>query len=164
MTSPAQPFLSDETGAVTVDWVVLTAALVGLGLAVMAVISSGLEDLSGDVSDVLERDDIIQVSFASGYSAFYPETYDAIVDYMINGDPDSGVPDEASVRDQFAQYVSDAETAIANGDRDFAEYYMDSAAAVADAAGQRGIGIDGGDADIARLQGSYAGADFGPAS
>ncbi len=28
-------FLNDESGAVTVDWVVLTAAIVGLGIAVM---------------------------------------------------------------------------------------------------------------------------------
>ena len=35
-------FAKSESGAVTVDWVVLTAALVGLGLAVMAVVSSGV--------------------------------------------------------------------------------------------------------------------------
>ena len=34
-------FLSDETGAVTVDWVVLTAALVGLAIAVVSLISIG---------------------------------------------------------------------------------------------------------------------------
>lgn len=51
-------FLSDESGAVTVDWVVLTAALVGLGLAVISVISSGLEDLSGDIGTQLEADHI----------------------------------------------------------------------------------------------------------
>ena len=42
-------FAKSESGAVTVDWVVLTAALVGLGLAVMAVVSGGVEDLSGEI-------------------------------------------------------------------------------------------------------------------
>ena len=42
-------FAADESGAVTVDWVVLTAAIVGLGIAVMASVSDGLEDLSGDI-------------------------------------------------------------------------------------------------------------------
>lgn len=42
-------FLNSESGAVTVDWVVLTAAIVGLGLAVMAVVSNGVADLSGDI-------------------------------------------------------------------------------------------------------------------
>lgn len=42
-------FLKDESGAVTVDWVMLTAALVGLALAVTASVSNGMEDLSGDL-------------------------------------------------------------------------------------------------------------------
>jgi Flp pilus assembly pilin Flp len=51
-------FLSDESGAVTVDWVVLTAALVGLGLAVISVVSGGLEDLSGDIATQLGQDHV----------------------------------------------------------------------------------------------------------
>lgn len=53
-----QNFLSEDSGAVTVDWVVLTAALVGLGLAVMSVVSTGVEDLSTDIQDQLETDQI----------------------------------------------------------------------------------------------------------
>ena len=41
-------FSSNESGAVTVDWVVLTAALVGLGLATMAVVSTGVQDAAED--------------------------------------------------------------------------------------------------------------------
>ena len=36
-------FYVDETGAVTVDWVVLTAAIVGLGVAVLQMISPGAD-------------------------------------------------------------------------------------------------------------------------
>ncbi len=46
-------FIKAEDGAVTVDWVVLTAAIVGLGIAVMASVSNGLEDLSGDIENQL---------------------------------------------------------------------------------------------------------------
>jgi hypothetical protein len=42
-------FASSETGAVTVDWVVLTASIVGLGLATTTVVSGGMENLSGDI-------------------------------------------------------------------------------------------------------------------
>ncbi len=35
-------FMKDEDGAVTVDWVVLTAAIVGIALAVVAVIRTSL--------------------------------------------------------------------------------------------------------------------------
>ncbi len=39
-------FRADEDGAVTVDWVVLTAAIVGLGIGVIAVVSQGALDKS----------------------------------------------------------------------------------------------------------------------
>jgi len=48
-----QNFRNDESGAVTVDWVVLTAAIVGLGIAVYAVVSGGIADLSQDVDNQL---------------------------------------------------------------------------------------------------------------
>ena len=49
MTAMIKTFAQSDSGAVTVDWVVLTAALVGLGLAVMAVVSTGVEDLSAEI-------------------------------------------------------------------------------------------------------------------
>jgi len=58
-------FLAEESGAVTVDWVVLTAATVGLGLAVMAVVSAGVEDLSGDVNTQLASTEVT-ASFSGG--------------------------------------------------------------------------------------------------
>ena len=39
-------FIKTEDGAVTVDWVVLTAAIVGLGIAVIATVSQGALDHS----------------------------------------------------------------------------------------------------------------------
>ena len=53
-------FKNDESGAVTVDWVVLTAAIVGLGMVVMTTVGGGIEGL-GDaiVTDLGTR--------ASGY-------------------------------------------------------------------------------------------------
>ncbi|MBF9059883.1 hypothetical protein HKCCSP123_11895 [Rhodobacterales bacterium HKCCSP123] len=53
MTALFKTFASSESGAVTVDWVVLTAALVGLGLALMAVVSSGVENLGTDIRNAL---------------------------------------------------------------------------------------------------------------
>lgn len=43
-------FAADEAGAVTVDWVVLTGGLVGLGLAATAVVSSGVESQSREIA------------------------------------------------------------------------------------------------------------------
>lgn len=38
-------FKTDESGAVTVDWVVLTAAIVGLGMVVMVSVGGGITGL-----------------------------------------------------------------------------------------------------------------------
>ena len=42
-------FTNDEAGAVTVDWVVLTAAIVGLGMVVMTTVGGGIEGLGNKV-------------------------------------------------------------------------------------------------------------------
>ena len=64
MTNLINSFFQSESGAVTVDWVVLTAALVGLGLAVMAVVSGGIEDLSGEIQASLVAADPGTTTFA----------------------------------------------------------------------------------------------------
>jgi len=46
-------FAADDSGAVTVDWVVLTAAIVGLGLAVITSVRTGVSALGTDISNSL---------------------------------------------------------------------------------------------------------------
>ncbi|RMA44040.1 hypothetical protein [Rhodophyticola porphyridii] len=53
MTKLMKTFIASESGAVTVDWVVLTAAIVGLGLAVMAVVSGGVGDVANSIDTAL---------------------------------------------------------------------------------------------------------------
>lgn len=43
-------FRKEEDGAVTVDWVVLTAAVVGLGVAGVATVQGGVNGLAGSIS------------------------------------------------------------------------------------------------------------------
>lgn len=43
-------FRKDEDGAVTVDWVVLTAAIVGLGIVVMQTVTPGVTGLASQIS------------------------------------------------------------------------------------------------------------------
>ena len=43
-------FHNEEDGAVTVDWVVLTAAVVGLGVAALAAIKSGTGSLTTKIN------------------------------------------------------------------------------------------------------------------
>ncbi|MEO1549837.1 MAG: hypothetical protein AAFR93_05320 [Pseudomonadota bacterium] len=46
-------FVKDEEGAVTVDWVVLTAALVGIAIGLLAIIRTGLTSASSGIQNVL---------------------------------------------------------------------------------------------------------------
>ena len=59
-------FLKDESGAVTVDWVVLTAAIVGLGIAVLTSVGGGTTTLADKVSSSLAAG---QVNTLSGLNA-----------------------------------------------------------------------------------------------
>jgi Flp pilus assembly pilin Flp len=47
-------FINDESGAVTVDWVVLTAAVVGLGLIVFTAIRPKVNDLATNIGAELD--------------------------------------------------------------------------------------------------------------
>lgn len=42
-------FLKDDSGAVTVDWVVITAAIVGLAIAVMFAVGNATSDYADDI-------------------------------------------------------------------------------------------------------------------
>ena len=51
--NPLKTFITDESGAVTVDWVVLTAAIVGLGIVVMNTIGTGIESVGTKIANDL---------------------------------------------------------------------------------------------------------------
>jgi Flp pilus assembly pilin Flp len=48
-------FGRDEDGAVTVDWVVLTAAIVGLGIAVIMAVGPGINNAATDIANELSN-------------------------------------------------------------------------------------------------------------
>jgi hypothetical protein len=54
----ARKFNTEDDGAVTVDWVVLTAAVVGLGVAALAAIKSGTGTLTSSINDHLANQTI----------------------------------------------------------------------------------------------------------
>lgn len=49
-------FKDDESGAVTVDWVVITSAIVGISLAVIVFISGGVSQASNSILGGFNRD------------------------------------------------------------------------------------------------------------
>jgi Flp pilus assembly pilin Flp len=57
MTKFFKNFRKDEDGAVTVDWVVLTAAVVGLAIAAYSSIQTGATDLTSKTGSFLSSQD-----------------------------------------------------------------------------------------------------------
>ena len=51
-------FQNDEDGAVTVDWVVLTAAIVGLGIAVLTTVGGATDDYADEIGTYLSSQGI----------------------------------------------------------------------------------------------------------
>lgn len=51
-------FAKDESGAVTVDWVVLTAAIVGLGAVVLAAVQGGVTGMASNIATELSGETI----------------------------------------------------------------------------------------------------------
>ncbi|GIT90928.1 hypothetical protein JANAI62_13820 [Jannaschia pagri] len=64
MLRPIHIFLSDEAGAVSFDWVVLTAVLVATGLSVMGTIRDGIETASASTASVLQGH-LVRTAFES---------------------------------------------------------------------------------------------------
>jgi len=54
----AKKFHEAEDGAVTVDWVVLTAAVVGLGIAALAAVKGGMKQLTTNINNQLSSQSI----------------------------------------------------------------------------------------------------------
>ena len=50
MCASWKTFCGDENGAITVDWVVLTAAIIGIGMLILMPIAFATDSMSGKVS------------------------------------------------------------------------------------------------------------------
>lgn len=139
-------FAALESGAVTVDWVVLTSGLVGLGLATASVVSSGIENLSGDIRNSLANIDVSSVpGFETepgwGDLSFFVFSDQAgadahmmiILDGLYNND----------VQAMFDDVVGGLNTAISNNDLDAAHYNVDRLGYIYDYAATNNIQLTG---------------------
>lgn len=59
-------FLNDETGAVTVDWVVLTAAVVTLGLVVFNFVAPAVSQLASGIGSEVSAAGATMISAPGG--------------------------------------------------------------------------------------------------
>ena len=59
-------FAADESGAVTVDWVVLTAAIVGLGIAVITSVRTGVGSVASEIEASLDSAEVTRLGTLNG--------------------------------------------------------------------------------------------------
>ncbi|MFO6464457.1 hypothetical protein ACK8OR_08695 [Jannaschia sp. KMU-145] len=81
-------FIETEDGAVTVDWVVLTAALVALGLAVMISVSTGVQSTVAAIDANMNAPSVItRMNHGFGYAAHDQATFNRMIVGMAGMDP-----------------------------------------------------------------------------
>ena len=105
-------FLRSESGAVSVDWVVLTAAVAGMALAATAVIEEGIADLASDLEAQL-RTQQVSDAFVVFTSSHFNALYDA------------GMIDEAGAESLFSIANAMTNAAILSGIEDGILAYND---------------------------------------
>ncbi len=75
-TSQLHEFLRSDSGAVTVDWVVLTAAVTGMALAATSVLDEGIGTLASNL-DAQLRSQQVSDAFVQFNSSHFNALYDA---------------------------------------------------------------------------------------
>ena len=65
MSAVKKTFLSDEDGAVTVDWVVLTAAVVGIGVVAVFTLMTANQGLGSSISSALSSATLTELDFTT---------------------------------------------------------------------------------------------------
>ncbi|SHE87188.1 hypothetical protein SAMN05444279_11069 [Ruegeria intermedia] len=66
MIRVANDFIRDEDGAVTIDWVVITALVVGLSMVTYLVIQTATTNMGGNVDTALSRSTVSTGTSAGG--------------------------------------------------------------------------------------------------
>jgi hypothetical protein len=77
-------FIEDETGAITVDWVIMSAGMVGMAFAVIALVSTGVEDLAGDTAGEMSGFNI-RTEFASGLASLLSNDFSGGLGGFVGG-------------------------------------------------------------------------------
>lgn len=145
----AKPFLDGESGAVTVDWVILSAAAVGMTLAVMGLMGDGLEHAVGDIDANLNAPSVIaRMQAGFGHTPHDAATYGALMRSVSQLD--------TADLDQMAAYSNSLNSAIDDEtDADTAGRAADVSAAVdiayANAGTTRTTGTAFDAADLTRI-------------
>ena len=108
-------FAACESGAVTVDWVVLSGGVVGVGLAALGLVSTGVEDASGNVAGRLSGFDFrnpfasLGALFATDFSAGADGWFGGTL-ATVNGFGEVLVVDRGTIAEMSVDVPADADS------------------------------------------------------
>lgn len=129
-------FLVSDSGAVTVDWTVLAAAIVGLGVATVGAVRSGVVNLGGDVEASLTSASVVSLGQLGGTGWSYSPLYPGLTMDWMNGPGGfiaqitnfNWTPEQLQAN--YDGYATSAQNYINSGNSNFAGLYVDHMYAV----------------------------------
>lgn len=138
-------FARAEDGAVTVDWTVLAAAVVGLGVSTVAAVRTGVVNLGSDINGTLSSASIAELGALDGAAPFsYTRLFASDSLYSSWMSSFSGWPD-ATLLQMYGIYAAGAQTYLDSGQTVDAAYYTDLSYAMQQVLISRGQDVpDGG--------------------
>lgn len=150
-------FFLDETGAVTVDWTVLAAAIVGLGISTVAAVRTGVVSLGGDIDGSLSAASVASLgTLGDGVTNFtYTLLFASDALYTNWMASFSGWPD-ATLTQMYDIYAAGAAQYISDGNTTNAAYYTDLAYAMQQVLLDRGLSVSDGGAVLQDLHGQQS--------
>lgn len=117
MTMIIKKFIDDTSGAVTVDWTVLAAAIVGLGISSVAAVRAGVVSMGDDVSLSLSGATVASLGeLGSAVTGFVPLFYtqpelDQHIDFFTN----NAATSDADLVSLLRRFATNARSAIDAG-------------------------------------------------
>jgi hypothetical protein len=150
-------WMKDESGAVTVDWTVLAAAVVGLGIASVAAVRSGTGALAGDISSSLTSASVVSLgTLGSGTSSGFVYSLLNITQSTFDGwvGGTSGYTSE-QIQTYYDEYATSAAYYIEAGDASSAAYYIDAMAAYEQALTNRNVALSDSSVSVETMTGRY---------
>ena len=106
-------FICSESGAVTVDWVVLAAATVGLGISTAAVVRTGTSNMGTEIGNSLSSASVAAVQAAADSFSTY--------EWWAPGDVEDGVH---SLQNWVEDFATMGETRFMEVYAEFSGYVM----------------------------------------
>ena len=142
-------FQTDESGAVTVDWVILGAAIVGLGIASVGSVRTGVNDLGTDTQLALSGVEVASLGELGSFAAPWEFTGLYVSREWIEG-PGGFVEQitnwgrtPAELQASYDGYARSAQRYIDQGNASFAGLMVDHMYAVQQVLANAGASVSG---------------------